>query len=480
MKKPVLLALMAALLSGPAFSQLPDNSIAPDWTGTDLNGNSHHLYAYLDSGYTVFLDVSATWCQPCWNYHNSHAFANLYNQYGPGTTENKVRLFMIEGDPTTTVQDLYQATSNSWGNWVAGTPYPIIDDANIADDLDIGYFPTIYKICPNRIITEVGQLTTSQLWNSVSSCKNAEHPTDAALLPLVDKLRGCANRPMDLVTRIQNMGTEPLTSATIEVRRAGNVLGTVDWTGNLPTYGVDFVNVASYTPTGNTQVTFQITSADDNASNNTKSELVLASTYVANSTQVTFELQTDNYGNETTWKLFKPDGSIYADGGPYPSGAGQPLHTYTWNLEDGNCYRLEVYDQYGDGFCCSYGQGYYKVKVGNQVIFQGGQFGSQDTKFFGVEDASAGVTENTLTSSLNVYPNPTSGLVELEYNMDLGHTVNATVTDMVGKVVMRRTLQPTGGIQHETIDLGNLDNGVYILRLEANGQQATRTITLNK
>lgn len=73
MKKALLTASAAVLLSGAVSAQLPDNSVCPDFTGTDLNGVSHHLYAYLDSGYTVFLDVSATWCGPCCVIRNGMA-----------------------------------------------------------------------------------------------------------------------------------------------------------------------------------------------------------------------------------------------------------------------------------------------------------------------------------------------------------------------------------------------------------------------
>ena len=47
---------------GSSNAQMPDGTYCPDFTGTDLNGNVHNLYTYLDAGYTVVVDVSATWC----------------------------------------------------------------------------------------------------------------------------------------------------------------------------------------------------------------------------------------------------------------------------------------------------------------------------------------------------------------------------------------------------------------------------------
>lgn len=488
MKKTLLIAAIAAFTGGSAFAQMPDNSICPDWNGTDLNGNSHNLYTILDSGYTVFIDVSATWCSPCWSYHNTHALKNLYNSYGPGTAENKVRVFFIEGQSTNTTAQLHGTGTNGHGanpatdtegDWVTGTPYPIIDNASIANLLQIGYYPTIYKVCPNRLITEIGQKTTAQLWASVGSCQMAVSPSDGTLLPGMGSIAACVGNDVPLTARLQNLGTSPMTSATIEARQGSNVLGSVNWTGNLATYAVENVAVTNYAPTSSSSITLQITSPDDNASNNTSSVAVTASNVTAASTQVTFELQTDNYGSETTWKLFNPSGTVFAQGGPYPNSTTSPLRTFDWNLQDNSCYRLEIYDGYGDGFCCSYGQGYYHVISNGQTILTGGTFASAEVKPFSI-NASVGISTNELEHSLNVYPNPTTGLVNLEYSLDKGATVKVMISDVVGKVVMERTIRPANGFQRETLDLNSLSNGIYVLKVDAGDHQATRTITLNK
>lgn len=477
MKKKLLIAAMA-LASVGATAQMADNSICPDWTGTDINGNTYNLYSILDSGYTVFIDVSATWCGPCWAYHNSGALENLYDNYGPGSASNAVRVFFIEGDGSTSMSDLQGNTSASQGNWISGTPYPIIDDASIGDLLEISYFPTIYKVCPNRIIKEEGQKTTAQLWAAVSSCQSAVSPSDGTLLPPMGTVRTCQGSGVDLSARLQNLGTSPMTSATIEARQGSTVLGTTTWTGNLNTYDVADVPVTNYVAQNSGTITYQITSSDDNAANNSSTQSLSTSSTIAPSTAVHFEIKTDNYGSETRWKLFNPDGTVFAQGGPYPNG-NQPAHTYDWTLDDLTCYKLQVTDAYGDGMCCSYGQGYYKVMVDGNIILQGGQFAAEDNKLFKT-DAASGIADNELSRSLNIFPNPTTGLVNLEYNLDQAAAMKVTVTDVVGKVVMSRDLRAASGAQRQTLDLGNLSNGMYLLKVDAGNRQVTRTITLDK
>ncbi len=222
-------------------AQLADGSIAPDWTLTDIVGTTHNLYTYLNAGKTVYIDVSATWCGPCWGYHTGGALDNLYTTYGPAGT-NEVRVFFIEGDGATDMLDLDGTDAASQGDWITGTSYPIINPAAAATttfntNYAIGYFPTIYMICPDRSITEVGQLSTAALYAAKSACSVASAPVDAQMMlstSLNPSLMSC-----DSVTptfRIGNVGLTTLTSATITLKVDGVTQKVFPWTGSLATY----------------------------------------------------------------------------------------------------------------------------------------------------------------------------------------------------------------------------------------------------
>merc|ERR1711923_611861 len=93
------------------------------------------------------------------------------------------------------------------------------------------------------------------------------------------------------------------------------------------------------------------------------------------------ELTTDNYPDETEWDIKNSSGDEKYNGSGYSD--KNKLHTINMCLETDE-YTFYITDAYGDGICCSYGTGGYKIKVNGEEVVSGGEFGDSETETFSV------------------------------------------------------------------------------------------------
>lgn len=98
-----------------------------------------------------------------------------------------------------------------------------------------------------------------------------------------------------------------------------------------------------------------------------------------NDNAITLTINLDNYPGETTWTVVNSSGTTVASGGSY-SGAGSTV-TEDLCLPNG-CYDFTIFDSYGDGICCGYGNGSYSLTDGSTVLASGGSFGSSEVTNF--------------------------------------------------------------------------------------------------
>ena len=87
----------------------------------------------------------------------------------------------------------------------------------------------------------------------------------------------------------------------------------------------------------------------------------------------------DDFGNETTWSLEDADGNELYSGGPFPDFTN---NTESFCLDPG-CYEFTIFDSFGDGICCSYGDGFYElVSEDGIVVAAGGDFDDEESTAF--------------------------------------------------------------------------------------------------
>lgn len=484
--KKILLSLAAAFTFSAASAQLPDGSLAPNFTGTDLNGNTHTLYEYLQQGYTVVVDISATWCGPCWNYHNTHALEDLWEQHGVDNGGTVVVLF-IEGDPQTTNAQLNGIGAGTQGNWVEGTPYPIIDDAAIGDILATAYFPTIYTICPNGIITETGQLSAAQHWNFINqnSCQTVAE-TDMSVLNYNGDPVTCADA--DLSVEIANLGTNPITNATISVSGVTPPIS-FNWSGSLSQFESEVVDLGSATVTG--QVDISIATAGDGvATNNTITNAIALAE--ESTTNIVVYVRFDNWAEELGWTIRNENGNVIASRaeGYYD---GQAANAEVWEnvfVPSSGCYSIEFTDAFGDGlFGSQYGGVNGRIEV--YSIENGNNFGNiwlynGDYNFEAEATAAnvttvVGVEENEANISLNVYPNPANNIANVNFSITESADVLIEVINLTGaKVASFNKGNLAAGNYNHQLEVNNFAAGVYMVNVVANGQVNTMRVTVEK
>jgi hypothetical protein len=133
------------------------------------------------------------------------------------------------------------------------------------------------------------------------------------------------------------------------------------------------------------------------------------------------------------------------------------------------CYRLTILDAAGEGM----GNGFFQVKDSNNtIVFKGGNSGGKFTYELATElhcNGYVAAEENgSLTDSgtFRVYPNPTTGIVNLNFGKNRWAV---QVYDITGRKVMEQQCEA-----HTIIDFSQQQKGLYFLRAQ-NGIEEVNT-----
>lgn len=507
MKKYSVLALWLVFVLRMS-AQLPSGAVAPDFTATDINGQSWHLYDLLAADKIVVIEISATWCPPCWAYHNSGALQELYAEHGPAG-DNRLQVLYVEGDPDTNVDclnGLPGCNGYSPGSYVEGITYPVFDNAAIADSFQITYFPTVMVICPNKKVYEVNPIGPDALWEEAQKCPVAFGSNNAGIFQYTpgSALREiCGTIPLAPTFNLVNLGSEPLQSATIALQWDNNTVQTLEWYGNLPVYGEAPIAFDNW-PVSSAGLLKTIVSSvnnggDDDFSNNVQLDnFSIASEF--NSQEVILKIRTDDYAIETYWELRDELGNVLDHGGnenvgpnggnvvfdltpgvgTYPNNA---LIKDTLSLPAPGCYSLHFVDAYGDGMCCSFGNGYYKLyNIDNPVIpvMSGGEFGAYEDRGFGAQPTSA-VSTVDQAGYLKLYPNPAENQLFVEWEIAAAVQARGFVYNTLGQCVYTFDPEKTAAGMHTAVlSVQDWPEGMYWMHLQMGEEQVLRKFSVQR
>ncbi len=229
--------------------------------------------------------------------------------------------------------------------------------------------------------------------------------------------------PLNLV----NNGGDMITNGEINVYVNEVLVETIDWVGSIaPGSSVVYNILVSGLAAGSNDIAIEFINPNGAPDEAPIDNLSVAVTNVILEGGLTeILIHTDNYPEETTWTLEDEQGNELLSGGPYSS--DDTDYTQAICLAQFSCYTFTIEDSYGDGICCAYGNGFFEITDGNNIIVaSGGEFGySQIVDFCLGECYVQADIDVTTDSGLNdgaIFITASNGVAGYQYSIDGGST----------------------------------------------------------
>ena len=172
--------------------------------------------------------------------------------------------------------------------------------------------------------------------------------------------------------KVKNTGQNPITSVEIKYTVAGGTPNNFVWNKRtIPSMTSDTIHLPVFQVQTNQNqiINTELVKINDTPVTSAAKSLTIKKDVVQGAdSAMKLVIRTDQYGNECTFKIFKPDGTILKQGGPFDSSTVEREFDFI-PVMDG-CYRLEVYDTYGDGMP----GGFIKIlnSAGTQIYYAAG------------------------------------------------------------------------------------------------------------
>lgn len=200
---------------------------------------------------------------------------------------------------------------------------------------------------------------------------------------------------------------------------------------------------------------------------------------VCPSEAVKIEFTGDAFGSENTIRLTDGAGRLVYGAGPFEDGVEVFCMSDELPVEPGDIYLLDVTDRFRDGV---EGGGLRILNARDSVLFRSyiGSYGlllsfRRPGAETAVETVAAAMAENTV----QLYPNPTWGDVEVRLQGWAPGRAEMTVYNLQGQpVLMREVLLPAGGNATERIEAADFPQGIYMVRVLQNRRHVVKKLVV--
>lgn len=479
--------------------------LAPDFTLTDIDGTSHHLYSYLNEGKTVVLNFSTTDCSECWNFHETRNMNTANTLYGTNSTDEMVFLF-LEIDSTSDLSALEGMGLYTAGNWLNETDFPIIDNAqDVATEYGITDVPTVIAVCADMTTSDLytaGYPTSQDMYIAHNACTPVSAANDLTIIDITNATF-CGTLQPEVI--LMNTGSDTINTTQIEFVSDAQI-DTVDWVGALAP-GEYLERTFNTTITDATSVTATILNINGIAGgSNFIKEVEAAPLQFAE--RIIITIQTDGFGCETQWDFFDAGENRVLTGGNDNATAGNRTIEYDANtgecgtagyanntsfvtsypssdtlLIESGCYVFHIVDDWGDGMCCDYGEGSYTItNQDGTILASGGDFGSEERVVLNItNEVIVDIQEPIDKNAFQVFPNPAQDNFNISFDLNETNDVSVSLYNALGQQV--KSMQSTTYLSGEnTIQMNtqNLPSGLYFVTLHTENGDFSKRITIAK
>lgn len=304
------------------------------------------------------------------------------------------------------------------------------------------------------------------------------------------------NNTYSISVSVINAGNNPMTSATMHYvveRHEGNaytqvVSGDLPWTGSLNYKEEQLITLphnSTTAPVGTYRATLTLTSvngsSDETALNNTSvRSFSVVDPLLAVSETIYVAVKADQWGQEVSWKLYDSTRTnVLLESDPFTDGQ---LQVKSLNVNLNNCYIFEIKDSYGDGICCSEGNGFYAITKTNpgqpqsvgaitasSIIKSGGSYGSGENVTFKIVDQEYVGTKEFDRLSVKLYPNPAESSINLTIPGGMALPEGYTIYNSLGQTLEKGTIKSND----QSFNISGYANGVYFISLKNGTENAT-------